>query len=84
MAPGCKGRLVHAYESVEIGGEQFKVVFTKTNKGTIVTSKVIDTCTLPSCPNWGEWVLESVKDEPKLKKAYKRQVAAWKFGGQRR
>jgi len=79
-ASGCNGRLIHVYECVEIEGEQHKVVFTKTNNNNRrVATKCHDSCTLPSCPNWGEWVLVSVRKDEKLAKAYKKQTRSWRY-----
>lgn len=73
--PGCKGRLVHVYEVVEVNGTLHKIVFTRTNQGDRrVATKCYDSCTLPSCELWGEWTLVRVDEDAKLKKAYKRKT----------
>ena len=77
--PGCKGRLVHVYEIIEVRGIPHKVVFTKTKNGRRVATKCHDSCTVPSCELWGEWTMVRLEDDVKLKNAYKRKTKAWRF-----
>lgn len=77
--PGCKGRLVHVYQTVEIMGKPYKTVFTRTNlkSGRRVAAQVHDSCTLPSCPMWGEWTTVQLKKNEEQAKAYRAQRAKW-------
>jgi hypothetical protein len=77
--PGCRGRLVHIYETVEVRGVPHKVVFTKTTNGRRVSAKVMDSCTVPSCPMHGEWTLARIENDKKLSAAYKRKTKAWRY-----
>lgn len=79
VVQGCKGRLQHVYEVVEIDGVVHKVVFTKTHGKRRVSAKVYDSCSLPSCPDYGDWVLAGIENDKALAKAYKKQTRAWKY-----
>jgi len=76
---GCNGMLLHAYETVEIRGKGHKCVFTQTKTGRRVVTKCRDTCTLPSCPGWGEWTLVAIEDDTKLARAYRKKTRTWRF-----
>ena len=83
---GCNGRLVHVYQTVEIEGKPYKTVFTKTNRkgGRRVATQVHDSCTVPSCPMWGEWTLVQLEKNEQHAKAYRAQRAQWLAWGRRK
>lgn len=84
-APGCKGELVHVYETTEVQGKPHKTCFTQTNNGRKRTSsKVYDSCTVPSCKMWGEFTIELLDQHEEQAKAYRKQSRTWKFRNDRR
>jgi len=77
--PGCNGRLLHAYETVEVRGVGHKIVFTQTHNGRRVVTKCRDSCTLPSCGIWGEWTLVAIEEDSKLARAYRKKTRTWRY-----
>lgn len=78
-APGCKGNLIHVHELAWVRDVPHKVVFTKTNVNRRVSTKVHDSCSVPSCPNWGEFVMVALEEDDKLAKQAKKRMRAWRY-----
>lgn len=76
---GCKGELTHVYATSEIHGKPYKHVFTYTNEGRRVQTWCRDSCTVPSCENWGEFVAYELDYHEEQAKAYRKQTRTWKF-----